>query len=66
MREGIGGDRHTDAIVCHPTAHNRRDGDFIAYLNIAPSHADDSGAAGALVKGMLICPCGWGLKGLQS
>jgi hypothetical protein len=54
MREGVGGDRHADAIGRHPTSHNRGDGDLIAYFDIAPSHADDSGAAGGLVKGMPI------------
>ena len=35
------GARAPKAAWCHPTAHNCSDGDFIAYLDIAPSHADD-------------------------
>ncbi|MBM2711659.1 hypothetical protein JQK88_10415 [Mesorhizobium caraganae] len=50
MREVIRGDRHADAILCDAPAHNCRDGDLIANFEITPSHADNSGAAGADVK----------------
>ena len=38
MRERIGRDRHAYPIGRYPTAHNRRDGDLIAYFDITPSH----------------------------
>jgi hypothetical protein len=39
MWEGVGRNGYADAIGCHPTAHNRCDGNLVAYLKAAtPSH----------------------------
>lgn len=39
MWEGAGRNGYADAIGCHPTAHNRCDGNLVAYLKAAtPSH----------------------------